>query len=182
MMNRLIVAGILAAALVSAQDDISGGGMGGGRGGGGRGGDAGGMGGGMAARKPSKAELFVDKLKLNREQQEEAQKILSAAIERMGSVRMEMDSRRAKIAGALIDGKPAADVEKLTADYAEISAQFAKIEADAFAKIWATLKPNQQSKADQAFELLTGLFASVGGRGGRGGPGGGMGRGRGPGR
>jgi hypothetical protein len=115
-------------------------------------------------------------LKLNREQQEEAQKILNAAVERLGAVRMDVEARRAKIAGALIDGKPADDVKKLTAEFADASAQMMKIEADAFGKIWATLKPNQQSKGDQAFELLTGMFAALGTRGGRGGPGG-MGRG-----
>ena len=54
----------------------------------------------MRPRKPSKAELFADKLKLNQEQKEEAQKILNAALERMGSVRMDVEARRAKIAGA----------------------------------------------------------------------------------
>ena len=101
---------------------------------------------------------------------------ISAAVERMGSVSMEMDGRKAKIAGALIDGKTADEVTKLTADYAEMSAQLMKIEADAFGKIWATLKSNQQQKADQAFELLAGAFATLGrgragmagrGRGGR---------------
>jgi hypothetical protein len=135
----------------------------------------------MRPRTPSKLELFVDKLKLNQEQKEETQKILNAALERMGSVRMDVEARRAKIAGALIDGKPADDVTKVTAEYAVASAQLMKIQADAFGKIWATLKPNQQSKGEQAFELLTQVFASVGARGGRGGPGG-AGRGRGAGR
>jgi hypothetical protein len=173
MLKRMMMAGLLAAGLASAQDEISGGGMGGRGGGGGRGGDMGG--GGPIARRPSKTELFVDKLKLNKEQQEEAQSILSAAIERLGAVRADMDSRKAKIAGAIIDGKPADEVTKLTAEYAESSAQCMKIEADAFGKILATLKPNQRQKADQAFELLTGMLASVGR--GRGGPGGGRGRG-----
>jgi hypothetical protein len=46
------------------------------------------------------------------------------------------------------------------------------IEAEAFGKVYALLKPNQQSKAPQAFELMAGMFAG-------GGMGGGMGRGRG---
>jgi hypothetical protein len=180
MMKRWFLAGMLVAGLASAQEEMGGGG--GGRGGGGGGGDMGG--GGMRPRTPSKAELFVDKLKLNREQQEEAQKILSAALERLGSARMDMEARRAKIAGALIDGKSADEVKKVTADFADASAMMMKIQADAFGKIWATLKPNQQSKGDQAFELLTGMFAAAGARGGRGGPGGpgGAGRGRGAGR
>jgi len=177
MWKRLLAAGALAAGLMSGQDDM--GGMGGrGGGGGGRGGDMGG-GGGMMPRPQSKADQFVDKLKLNREQQEQTQKILSAALERLGAVRMDLDARRAKIAGAFIDGKSADEVKALTAEYAGASAQLMQIEADAFAQVCALLKPNQQSKADQAFEILTSLFAQAGGgRGGRGG----MGRGRGAGR
>src|ERR1044072_1447376 len=106
MLKRFVMAGLMVAGLATAQDDIRGGGMGGGRGGGMGGGRGGDMGGGAPmARRQTKAELFADKLKLNREQQEEAQKILSAAMERMGAVRMEMGSRKAKNAGAVIDGK-----------------------------------------------------------------------------
>jgi len=176
MLKRLVLAGMFAAGLVAAQDDISGGGMGGGRGGGGRGGDSGMGGGAPMARRATKAELFVDKLKLNREQQEEAQKILSAAMERVGEIRVEMDNRRLKIAEAIMNGKSADEVTKLTTEFGDTSAQFTKLEADAFGKIWATLKPNQQSKADQAFELLAGIFADAGR------PRVGMGRGRGAGR
>ena len=35
------------------------------------------------------------------------------------------------------------------------------IEAEAFGKIYALLKPNQQSKAPQAFELMAGMFAGA---------------------
>ena len=93
-----------------------------------------------------------------------------------------MDDRRAKIAGALIDGKPADEVNKLTADYATVAAQMTKVEADAFAKIYALLKPNQQAKADQAFELMAGMFSGGPRPRGPGGMGGGAGRGRGAGR
>lgn len=178
MLKKFVLACLMAAGLASAQEEMGGGGSRGG--GGGRGGDMGGMGGmgGAMPRKATKTELFVDKLKLNQEQKEEAQKILSAALERLGAVRMEMDDRRAKIAGALIDGKSEADVKTLLDQYTVSYAQMMKIQADAFAKILATLKPNQTSKADQAFELLSGMFTASGARGGRGGPGG-AGRGRG---
>jgi hypothetical protein len=46
------------------------------------------------------------------------------------------------------------------------------IEAEAFGKLYALLKPNQQAKAPQAFELMAGMFAGGGmpggGRGGEG--------------
>ncbi len=182
MFGRLVSMGVLAVVLASAQRGGGGGGggdeMGGMGGGGGRAG-GGDMGATMSAmtRKPTKAEQMADKLKLSKEQREEAVTILSAALERSGSVRAEMDDRRAKIAGALIDGKTGDELSKLTADYAEVAAKMTKVEADAFAKIYALLKPNQQGKADQAFELMAGIFSGSGG-GGRG-AGGGQGRGMG---
>ena len=88
-----------------------------------------------------------------------------------------MDQRRAKMAGALIDGKTSDEVKKLTAEYAQASAELTKIQADAFSKIWTMLKPNQQGKGDQAYELLAQMFTQPGGRGR-----GGMARGRGQGR
>jgi hypothetical protein len=161
--------------------------MGGMGGGGGRGGGGGDMGGGGAMpRRATKAEQFIDKLKLTKEQQQDAEKILSAAMERAIALRNDMAERRAKIAGALIDGKPDDEIATLKADYAKVAADFTKVQADAFGKIWATLKPNQQGKGEQAFELLASIFNTPagGGRGrGMGGPGGGgMGRGRGAGR
>ena len=56
---------------------------------------------------------------------------------------------------------------------AGVSAQITAVDAKAFAKIYAMLKPNQQSRASQAFELMSSMFSQGGGRG----PGGGgMGR------
>ena len=77
------------------------------------------------------------------------------------------------IAQAFLAKAPEDQIKKLLDEYALVSAQMTGIEADAFAKVYAILKPNQQAKAAQAFELMGGMF--MGGAGG----GGGMGRGRG---
>jgi hypothetical protein len=166
MWMKVALAGVLASVMAFAQGR-GGGGMGEEMGGGRDTDRAGGMSemGGMMPRRASKAELFADKLKLSREQREEAQRIVSAAMERAVAVRVEMDDRRAKIAGAIIDGRTAEEIRKLTADFAASSAQLARIEADTFGKIWASLKPNQQQKAEQAFELLAGMFTPPAGRG-----------------
>jgi hypothetical protein len=182
MFGRLFLAGVLALGIASAQRSGGGGmggdemgGMGGSRGGGG---EMGSMNGGMGTvRRASKAEQIADKLKLSKEQKEEFQTILSAAREKAVSVRGEMDKQRAQIAGAYIDGKTGPDLDKPMADYAAAAAQMTKVEAEAFAKIYALLKPNQQSKAEQAFEMMAGLFNPPGGGGGNG-MGGGSGRGR----
>lgn len=179
MVVRLFLTAVLAAGLASAQ-------RGGGAGGGGEngmggdglgmsaGGGTGGMGGGGGARRQSKEELFFDKLKLNKEQKEEAATILSAAREKAAPVREQLIKGRQIVVG-LIMQKREDDVKKLMADYAIVASQMTGIEADAFGKIYALLKPNQQTKAPQAFELMAGMFA------GGGMPGGGRGRGQGQG-
>ena len=180
MLVRLFLTAVLAAALASAQRGGGGGGGGGGDDGGGMGGGAGrgegGMGGGMpgGVRRQSKEELLLDKLKLNKDQKEEAMKILSAAREKAAPLRDQLNKGRPIIVGAMLQ-KREDDVKKLMGDYATVSAQMTGIETEAFAKLYALLKPNQQSKAPQAFEMMAGMFA---GGGMAGGGGGGRGQGR----
>jgi Spy/CpxP family protein refolding chaperone len=175
MFKRLLMASLVAAAMAYAQDGM--GGMGGGSGRPGRGGDMGAMppGAGMQRqRTPSKPEQMADKLKLNKEQKDQLETILSAAREKAGPVRQQMDKQRAAIATAFIQGKSGDDVDKLLADYTAIASQMTSVETEAFGKIYAMLKPNQQGKAGQAFELMAGMFTQQS-RGGQG-------RGRGEGR
>ena len=183
MFRRLLLAGALAAALAAGQGRGGGGGgemggeggMGGESMGGGRGRTSiggmdspGGMGGGRY-QKPTKFEQFCDRLKLSKEQKEEAQKAFAAALEQSGQLRQSMGTARADMATAILQGKSGDDLKKLQDNYATLSAQMTGIEAQAFAKVYATLKPNQQGKAPQAFELLEGLFdpPMTGGGGGR---------------
>ncbi len=181
MLARLFLAGLLAVGLASAQRGGGGGGGGGGgdMGGGGDGPGSSGMGGGMPGgmRRQSKEELLLDKLKLSKDQKEEAAKILSAAREKATPVGALINKGRQIIVVAMVE-KREDDVKKLMGEYAIVSAQMTGIETDAFAKIFALLKPNQQAKAPQAFEMMAGMFA---GGGGMQGGGGGRGRGQGQG-
>src|SRR5690242_19257800 len=93
MFRRLMLAGILAAAVASAQRG-GGGGMGGGMGddmGGGMGRNGGGemgMGGGMPrAQRMSREDQIADKLKLNKQQKEQMEAVLSAAREKSAPLR-----------------------------------------------------------------------------------------------
>jgi hypothetical protein len=172
MLVRVFLTAVLAAGLASAQrggggdmgseGEMGGGGM---RGRGGM--DAGGMGGGMPGgmRRQTKEELLLEKLKLNKDQKEEAMKILSAAREKAAPVRDQLTKGRQVIVSVMLE-KREEDVKKLMGDYAIVSAQMTGIEAEAFAKIYALLKPNQQSKAPQAFELMAGMFSGGGMQGG----------------
>jgi len=132
------------------------------------------MGAGMPqVRRLSKQEMLLDKLKLNKDQKEEATKILSAAMEKAAPARDQLTKGRVVIANAITGKASEADLKKLLGGYTNVSATMTGIEAEAFGKLYALLQPNQQSKAPQAFELMAGMFA------GGGMPGGGAGRDRG---
>jgi Spy/CpxP family protein refolding chaperone len=166
MFVRLLLTAVLATTLVSAQGGKKGGGGGGGTGGGGMG----------MPQRPSKVEQFVDKLKLTKEQKDATQPILLAALEQSAPLRDQISKGRVAIAGAMIEGKSGDEVKKLMDDFTSLNAQLTDIDAKAFGKIYALLKPNQAPKAAQAFELLVAILdPMVGGGGGRGG---GRGRGR----
>jgi cell division protein FtsB len=163
MLRRALLLVLAAASVAFPQ---RGGGGGGGRGGGGGMSD-------MPMMRPqrqSRLQLFAEKLKLSKEQREEAEKILTAAMHQAAPLAMQIDKSRAEIAGSIIDGKPEGEIQKLKEAHTALEAQMDTLEADTFAKIYAELKPNQQSKAGEAFELMAGVFdrAASGGGGARG--------------
>lgn len=186
MFTRILLALTMAAGFTYAQGGRGAGEMGGeGVGGGGMGGRGGmgnmggeGMGGGMPrAQRQSKPELFAEKLKLNKDQKEEAQKILGDTAQKARPIVDQINKGRQAIATALLQKKPDEEVKPLLDAYATVAAQMTALEAEAFGRIYATLKPNQQKNAAQAFDILNGIFMpQMGGGGGRG-----MGRGRGEG-
>lgn len=162
MFARLLLAALLAAAPASAQGKK------------GSNSNSNSMGEYRPQQRQTKFDLFAEKLKLNKEQKEEASTALAAAMEESAPVREDLDKSRVAIASALIDGKSGDDIKKPTDDYAAAAAKMTGIEVKAFSKVYASLKPNQQAKAGQAFDLL----AEVLEQGGSGGARGGRGRGR----
>ena len=166
MLVRVLVVGAVAAGLAMAQR-----GGGGGRGGMGSGDD---MGMRMSMPRQTKADVIADKLKLNKEQKDELLQILSAGAEESAPLRSQLNNARVQLAGVLIEAKADTEVRKAQDAVADISAQLTGVEVKAFAKIYAMLKPNQQPKAPQAFELMAGMFSRAGsGPGGMGRRGGG---------
>jgi hypothetical protein len=158
MVGRVLLAALLTAGLVAAQRG----------GGGGRGGD---MGGGMGMPRPqqqTKADQLAEKLKLNKEQKEQVGDILKTAAESAGPLSQQINNGRQMIVQAIIGGKDSGeDYDKLMAAYTAVLAQMDGVEASAYGKIYALLKPNQQKNAEQAFtETMAGIFARSGGAGG----------------
>jgi Spy/CpxP family protein refolding chaperone len=173
MFVRLVLTATLAAALSVSFAPASfaqrgGGGMGNEGGMGGEG--AGGMGSGMPrVQRQSKLDMVADKLKLNKEQKDQVQTIFLAAMEESRPLGEQIIKGREVIAGAMINGKSADEIKKMLDQYAGLESQMTGIETKAFVKVYALLKPNQQSKAPAAFEMMAGMFApQVGGARGRG--------------
>lgn len=151
------------AAHVSAQDD---GGFSGGRGGSGLPTDI-----NLPRTIP---QQFSIKLKLDRTQQPDVDKILTAANTEAAPSTQEMLQARQRLLNAL-RGNRAEEAKAAEEAYATAAAKGARVEAAAFGKVYALLKPNQHKDAPAAFALLAGLFANTPAPGARGGPGGGRG-------
>ncbi len=151
MTGRLLLAALLAVSAASAQR------------GGGRGdatnadGTPMNLGGRFPASRETRFETISSKLKLNKAQKAEVEAILNAARQEAVPLRGAMSRGRQAIAVALVQGKPG-DAEQAESAYAALAAKMTGIETSAFAKIYATLKPNQQSRAGQAFEIMSGMF------------------------
>ena len=171
MFSRICLAMLFAAGLTFAQGmggATSGGGMGGsGRdNGGGMGGGMDGMGGGMPAHRQTKLEMVADKLHLNKDQKEQLNTIVSAALEEARPVSEDLGNGRSAIVTAMIQGKSADELSKMMEQYKGLLAQKAAIEAKAFGKLYAALDPKQQAKAGAVFaDQMDGLLDSRGGRG-----------------
>jgi Spy/CpxP family protein refolding chaperone len=130
------------------------------RGGGGGGGDdMGAMGGGMPRpQRLSKAEMFADRLKLTKEQKEPVQKILNDAVKEMAPLRAQIDQARTAIAASIINGGNQDEIKKAMDYFTTTESQMSGVEGKAFAQICALLKPNQQSRAASAFDLLAAVL------------------------
>ena len=169
MFLRLLLTAMMATVLAFAQrgggmggddiGDVSGGGRGGGMGD-----DSGGM---PRVQRQFPFDVFADRLKLNKDQKTEAQTVVVDAMKESAPLRQQLAQSRAAIANAILGGKSEDDRKKAMDAYTSLAAQVTGIEAKAFAKVCKNLKPNQQSKAGAAFEVMAGIFNAPGGGGGR---------------
>jgi len=159
MVGRLLLAGLLAAGMASAQGKRGGGG-----------GNS--MGNDMGMPRPqqqSKMDVLAEKLKLTKEQKEQVLNIMNAAGESAGPISGQILQGRQMIVQAMVQGQDNTDdFKKLMTAYTGALAQMDNIEATAYGKIYALLKPNQQKAGEQVFaDLMAGIFMRMGGGGGR---------------
>ena len=124
-------------------------------------------------------EQFTDQLKLDAKTQLPAvQEIIINASKEATPVARDMLQTRQALANAELGNKPD-EVKTALAAYTTAATKMAALEAQAFASVYALLKPNQQSKAPEAFATMAGIFVPPaptaprpgqrggGGRGGR---------------
>ena len=149
MVIRLLVAALLAAGLVSAQGKKGGGG--------------GGMGGMDMPRMPrqSRLDMIADKLKLSKEQKEEAGKIFDNAQEKATPLNEQIRNGRGRVTEMLLSGKNSGpDWDNLMKAFTAVLAQEEAVETEAFQKVYASLDEKQKAKAAPVFEdLIAGMFA-----------------------
>ncbi len=125
---------------------------------------------------PTPFQQFVRRLKLDKKTQAPAaEQIFSEALKEAAPVGQQMIQLRQQLVNAALANKPG-ELKPLQDAYTAAAARMAAVEVQAFAKVYAMLKPDQQSHAPEAFAVIAGVFQPPGPRagGGRGRRGGGQ--------
>ena len=151
MLIRLLLAGILAAGLASAQR---------GGGGGGRGGGGGDMGGGMPMMTMSnQLDTMANALKLTKDQKKDVKTIMDEAQKEATPLREQLSKSEQAIGDAVQAGKTPDDLKDLLNSHGALEAQMAGIELQAFAKIYKLLEGDQVGNSKLVYPRMKGIFS-----------------------
>ena len=145
MFFRLLLAGILAATLASAQRG----------GGGGRGASSAPI---MMGNTPDKLAMLTDTFKLNKDQKKMVKTVLDEGQKDATPLREEAIKSRLAIGEAISAHKSQDEIDQLVKSHAAIESQMAGIEMKAFVKIYQGLDKEQQPQAQVLFQLMSGIF------------------------
>src|SRR3954468_20987426 len=123
----------------------------------------------LALGDPLPGEKLIDKLKLDSKQAPEVRLLLMDASREAAPVGQKLLELRERLINLELQ-KKTEEIAAAVEAYPAASAEMAGIEAQTFAKIYATLKPNQQANAAQGFAIMAGMFqasaaSAAGGRG-----------------
>lgn len=146
MRTKLLLIGLLAVSVATAQ----------------RGGRGGGGGGGMTAPTAgpymkNHLEQMTDALQLSKDQKKEVKALMDASQKDAAPLRDQLVKGRAQIAAAIQAGKQE-DIDGAIKSYSQVEAQMATIEMKAFAGLYKALDTEQKQKARLVFSMMTGLF------------------------
>jgi hypothetical protein len=109
-------------------------------------------------QKQTPFEQMADRLDLDsRTQFPQAEVIFTEALRLTPPVAQQMQQARIRLVNAALE-KNATDHQSALDAYREAAARMATIEAEAFGKVFALLRPNQQNRAGEAFALIAGMF------------------------
>ena len=149
MFFRLLLAGMLMTAVVSAQ-----------RGGGGRGGRGGdGMsGGGFQPVAKSKFDTISEMLKLTKDQKKALKTTFDESQKEAAPIRDQIAKARLEIGEVLQAGKNEDELKPLTASLGALEAQMAEIELKAFTQVYKSLDKDQVAGARGVFPMMKGMF------------------------
>jgi hypothetical protein len=152
MLKRILLTGLLVAAVALAQRG------GGGGGGGGKGGESmGGMGGGGFARV-DRLDTISSMMKLTKDQKKMVKATLDESQKEAAPIREQLAKGRKAIAEAVVAGGQDGLASAVNS-YAAAEGQMTTIELKAFAKIYPTLdKEQQQGARDFYSRILPGMF------------------------
>jgi hypothetical protein len=147
MIFKLLLAGILAATLASAQ----------------RGGGGGGRGASTSPLPPmggqgDKLTILTNNLKLNKDQKKLVKTVLDEGQKEAAPLRDEAARTQQAIGEAVAAGKTQDEIDQLVKSHAAMESQMAGIEMKAFVKIYRELDKDQQSKAAVLFQMMNGIF------------------------
>jgi len=124
--------------------------------------------------EPLPGEKMIDRLKLDdKTQAPEVRLLLMDASREATPVAQKILDIRLRLGNLALQNK-VDEMPAATDAYAAAATEMAAIEARAFTKIYAMLKPNQQPNAPQAFAMMAGIFQLPAGRGRSGQRGGGQ--------
>jgi len=162
-MRILLLAGIFAT-MALAQGGM-GGGMGGGgmdEGMGGGGGRGGGRNGNMSMPSLGPAhmnrlEMMSNILRLNKDQKKQVKAIMDDGQKEAAPLREELAKDRDRIAETVASGDQAS-IDQAVKAYSEAEGRMARLELEAFAKVYKVLDNDQKSKTPPVFQMMAGIF------------------------
>lgn len=105
------------------------------------------------AGRQARAERIAKYLNLTPEQQDNAKKVFAAAKEEAAPLHQQLKQNREALMNAVKSGNEA-QIDEITKSEAPVLAQLMAIRAKAFEKIYATLTPEQKTKAENMRQLF----------------------------
>jgi Spy/CpxP family protein refolding chaperone len=101
---------------------------------------------------------LAEQLNLTDAQKEQAKTIFQEARQQAQPIRQQLRENREALAAAVKAGKGDAEIQQLSATTGSLMGQLTAIRTEAFAKVYATLTPEQRTKADQLHEQMKTRF------------------------